>query len=57
MKIRNSSFEMAKELKYLGASLANQNCIEKEIRSRLKSGNACYHSVPNLISPNFVSKN
>jgi len=28
---------------------ANQNSIREEIKSRLKSGNACYHSVQNLV--------
>jgi hypothetical protein len=27
----------------------NQNSIQEEIKSRLKSGNACYHSVQNLL--------
>jgi len=57
MKIHNSSFESAKELKYLGTILKNQNHIEEEIRSRLKSGNSCYHSVQNLMSLSFLSKN
>ena len=29
----------------------------EEIRSRLKSGNACYHSVQNLLSSSLLSKN
>jgi hypothetical protein len=33
------------QLKYLGTTAANQNLIQEEIKSRLKSGNACYHSV------------
>jgi len=31
--------------------------IEEEIKSRLKSGNACYHSVQNLLSSRLLSKN
>jgi len=45
MKIDNSSFERVEEFKYLGTALTNQNSIQEEIKSRLKSGNACYHSV------------
>jgi len=41
----NSSFERAEEFKYLGTILTNQNSIQEETKSRLKSGNACYHSV------------
>ena len=37
--------------------LTNQNSIQEEIKSRLKSGNACYHSVQNLLSYSFLSKN
>jgi len=33
------------ELKYLGTTLTLQNSTQEEIKSRLKSGNACYHSV------------
>jgi len=38
------------EFNYLGTTLTNQNFIQEEIKSRLKSGNACYHSVQNLLS-------
>ena len=37
--------------------IANSQPIQEEIKSRLKSGNACYHSVQNLLSYNFPSKN
>jgi hypothetical protein len=53
MKSDNSSFERMEELKYLG-TLTDQNSIQEEIKSRLKSGNACYHSVQNLLSSNFT---
>jgi len=55
MKIHDSSFESVKELKYLGTTLTNQNSIQEEIKSRLKSGNACYNSVQNLMFPSFLS--
>jgi len=45
------------EFKYLGTTLTNQNSIQEEIKSRLKSGNACYHSVQNLLSSSLLSKN
>jgi len=45
------------EFKYLGTNLTNQNSIQEEIRSRLKSGNAWYHSVQNLLSFSLLSKN
>ena len=31
--------------------------IPEEIKSRLRSGNACYHSVQNLLSSRILSKN
>jgi hypothetical protein len=48
IKIDNSSFETAEQYKYLGATLTNQNSVQEEIKSRLKSGNACYHSLQNI---------
>ena len=48
VRIGNSTFERVEEFKYLGTTLTNQNSITEEIKSRLRSGNACYHSVQNL---------
>jgi len=45
------------EFKYLGTTLTNQNSVQEEIKSRLKSGNACYYSVQNLLSSRLLSKN
>ena len=56
MKTDNSSFERVEEFKYLGTALTNQNSIQEEIKSRLKSGNACYHSVQNILSSSLLSK-
>ena len=50
IEIDNISFERVEEFKYLVTTLTNQNSIQEEIKSRLKSGNACYHSVQNLLS-------
>ena len=41
----------------MGTTLTNQNSIQKEIKSRLKSWNACYHSMQNLLSSSLLSKN
>jgi hypothetical protein len=57
MKIDNSSFERVEEFKCLRTTLMNQNSIQEEIKSRLKSGNACYLSVQNLLSSSLLSKN
>ena len=40
MKIDNRSFEMVEDFKYLGTNLTNQNSVQVEIKSRLKSRNA-----------------
>jgi hypothetical protein len=54
--IGNKLLETVEEFEYLGTTLTNQNSINKEIKSRLKSGNACYHSVQNLLSSSLLSK-
>jgi hypothetical protein len=38
-------------------TLTNQNFIQEEIKSRLNSGYACYHSVQNILSSSLISKN
>jgi len=53
----NSTFERVEEFKYLGTTLTNQNSIAEELKSRLKSGNAFYHLVQNLLSSRLLSKN
>jgi hypothetical protein len=50
LKIAKRSFEKVSQFKYLGMTVTNQNFIQKEIKRRLNSGNACYHSVQNLRS-------
>jgi len=40
IKIDNSSFERVGGFKYWGTTVTNQNSIQEEIKSRLKSGNA-----------------
>jgi hypothetical protein len=57
IQIGNESFETVDRFKYLGTTLTNQISIHEKIKSRLKSGNACYHSVQNLLSSTLLSKN
>jgi hypothetical protein len=51
------SFERVEEFKYLGTTLTNLNSIQQEIKSKLKSGNACYHLVQNILPYSLPSKN
>jgi hypothetical protein len=48
IEIANKSSENVAKLKY---------CIHEEIKSRLSSGDACYHALQNLLSSNLVPKN
>jgi hypothetical protein len=57
MKIDGSSFERVEEFRYLGTALTNKISSQEEINCRLKSGNACYHSVQNILCSTLLSKN
>jgi hypothetical protein len=54
IKTDNSSFE---RFQIHGEILTYQKFIQEEIKSRLKSGNACYHSVQNVLTSSLLSKN
>jgi hypothetical protein len=45
------------QFRYLGTALTIQNSIHEEIKTRLKSWTAYYHSVQNLLFSSLLSKN
>jgi hypothetical protein len=49
----NGSFETVAKFKYFRTTLTNHD----EIKNRLNSADACYHSVQNLLSLHLISKN
>ena len=54
--ICNSCFEMDEEYKHWLTTLTDPNYIQEEIKSILRSGNVCYHSVQNILSSSFLFK-
>jgi hypothetical protein len=44
-QVANRSFEYVAKFQYLRTTLTDQNSTNEEIKSRLNSGNACYHLV------------
>ena len=53
----DSYFARMDQFRYLRTNLTNPNFIREETKRRLKSGNACYHSVQNLLSSSLLSGN
>jgi hypothetical protein len=54
--LKNQKNSGAKRLIYFGITLTEQNSIQKEIKSSLKSGNACFHLVQDVLSSSLLSK-
>jgi hypothetical protein len=57
IKIANKYFENVAKFRYLGTTITSQNLIQEKNKGRLNSGNACHHSVQNLLSSRLLSKN
>jgi uncharacterized protein involved in tellurium resistance len=57
IKIVNWFFEGVANFSHLGTTLTDQNCMQEEIKNRLNSGNAGYHSVQSLLSSRLLSRN
>jgi hypothetical protein len=53
----NTGNEVGKLFRYLGMSLVNKNNVQGGINRKLNSGNACYHSVQNVLFSSLPSKN
>jgi hypothetical protein len=50
IKIESRPFEN------MSTTVTNQNLFQEEIKRRLNSGNACYHSVQNFLSSRVLAK-
>ena len=57
IKVDNNSFERVEEFDYYGTTLTYQTFFQEEVKTRLKSRNADYHSVQNILSSSLLSKN
>jgi hypothetical protein len=50
IKVANNFFKNVSKFRYVETTVTNQNCIHKEIKSTLCSGNASYHAFQNFLS-------
>jgi hypothetical protein len=57
IKTANALFGNVAHFKCLETTLTNQNLIKEENKKGCYSGNACYHSVQNLLSSRLLPKN
>jgi hypothetical protein len=55
-KTGNKSLERVEHFTYLRTTQTNENCVHGEIKRRLKSEIACYHSAQNVLSSSVLSK-
>jgi hypothetical protein len=53
-RILKRSFENVAQLRFFRTTLTDENLIQEEIKRKLNSGNACYHSVQKIFLPSAV---
>jgi hypothetical protein len=56
IKVNYKYFKRVKQFKYLVTTPTSRESIQEEIKGRLNSRNACYHSVQDLLSFSLLSK-
>jgi hypothetical protein len=54
IKIANRFSEDVEKFKYLRTTITDENCMHEKIKSRLNSGNTCYHLVQSSVLPPAV---
>jgi hypothetical protein len=57
IKMVNRCFKNVEQFRYLGTTITKRNLIQEETKTRLNSGNTCYHSVQIFLCSRLLSKN
>jgi hypothetical protein len=52
----NKALENGAQFRRVGMTVTDRNCINEKTKITLKHGNACYHSVQNILSSRLLSK-